>query len=363
MPDKVEAQVDRYAYGKNRPGNASVAYVAETQLRDIKKTLPLRVLSQDDWKHWTTRGYVVVKQAVPPENVKRLVDLLWKFQEMNPADPNTWYKGQLRDHAMKELNNSGMVEIYNHQCLWDNRQHPRVYDAFVDIWDNEKLWVTIDRANLNPPNRSERPFGGFIHWDADTSLINPNNPVPPGLLGDKTFREGFAVLGRLGLSFDALVLHPQLNDVANLAGAFPDTKIVLNHVGRLVGIGAYAGKLSEQFPRWAASIKALAAHENVHVKVGGLGQAVNGLGFEKQAEPPSSEMVANAMRPYVETCIEAFGARRCMFESNFPPDKEGFSYPVYWNACKRLTSGASGTERADLFAGTAARFYRLNGIG
>jgi hypothetical protein len=113
----------------------------------------------------------------------------------------------------------------------------------------------------------------------------------------------------------------------------------------------------------AASMKALAAHENVYVKVGGLGQAVNGLGFEKQAEPPSSEMVANAMRPYVETCVEAFGTRRCMFESNFPPDKEGFSYPVYWNACKLLTRGASGMERADLFAGTAARFYRLTGIG
>jgi predicted TIM-barrel fold metal-dependent hydrolase len=180
---------------------------------------------------------------------------------------------------------------------------------------------------------------------------------------DKTFREGFALLGRQGLSFDALVLHPQLADVANLAGAFPGTKIVLNHVGRLVGVGAYAGKLREQFPLWAASIKAVAAHENVYVKVGGLGQAVNGLGFEKQAEPPSSETVANAMRPYVETCIEAFGARRCMFESNFPPDKEGFSYPVYWNACKLLTKGASATERADLFAGTAARFYRLDGIG
>jgi L-fuconolactonase len=200
-------------------------------------------------------------------------------------------------------------------------------------------------------------------WDADTSLLNPNNRVPPGLLGDKTFREGFAVLGGLGLSFDVSILHPQLNDVANLAGAFPDTKIVLNHVGRLVGIGAYAGKLSEQFPLWAASIKALAAHENVYVKVGGLGQAINGLGFEKQAEPPSSAMVANAMRPYVETCIEAFGTRRSMFESNFPPDKEGFSYPVYWNACKLLTRGASRTERTDLFSGTAARFYRLNGIG
>src|SRR5882762_8064233 len=95
MSPKVEA--DRYAYGKNRPGNASVAYVAETQLRDIQKTLPLRVLSEDDWKHWITRGYVIVRQAVPPENVKRLVHLLWEFQEMNPADPLTWYKDQLRD--------------------------------------------------------------------------------------------------------------------------------------------------------------------------------------------------------------------------------------------------------------------------
>ena len=94
-----------------------------------------------------------------------------------------------------------------------------------------------------------------------------------------------------------------------------------------------------------------AAHENVYVKVGGFGQAINGLVFEKQVEPPSSEMVANAMRPYVETCIEAFGTRRSMFESNFPPDKQGFSYPVYWNACKLLTRDASGTERVDLFAG------------
>jgi L-fuconolactonase len=139
--------------------------------------------------------------------------------------------------------------------------------------------------------------------------------------------------------------------------------IVLNHVGRLVGTGAYADKLKEEFPRWAASMKALAAHENVYVKVGGLGQAINGLGFEKQAEPPSSEMVANAIRaavvrdggecdtPYVETCIDAFGTRRSMFESNFPPDKVGYSYPVFWNACKLVTRGASGTEKADLFAG------------
>ena len=204
-------------------------------------------------------------------------------------------------------------------------------------------------------------FRGIRHnttWDADRSLVTFPD-TPPGLMREKTFREGFAVLGRRELTFDAMVLHPQLNDVADLAAAFPDTKIVLNHVGRLVGEGVYAGKLAEQFPRWATSIKALASHQNIYVKIGGLGQAANGLGFEKGVDPPSSVVVANAMRPYVETCIEAFGVRRSMFESNFPPDKVGFSYSVFWNACKLLTKGASAEEKAALFAGTAAHFYRL----
>ncbi len=150
-----------------------------TPLKDIKKTLPLRVLSEDDWQHWTTYGYVIVKDAVPQANVERLAEVLWNFQGMNPDDPETWSKPQLRDHKMKELNNTGMVEIYNHQYLWDNRQERRVYDAFVDIWDREDLWVTIDRANLNPPNKDTRATGGFIHWDVDTSL----RPLPIGVQG------------------------------------------------------------------------------------------------------------------------------------------------------------------------------------
>jgi L-fuconolactonase len=209
-------------------------------------------------------------------------------------------------------------------------------------------------------------FRGIRHitaWDADTSLNNPAYPAPPGLMADKTFREGFAVLSRLGLSFDAWLYHPQIDDVANLAGAFPDTKIVLNHVGGPAGNGAYSGKRDEVFPRWAASIKALAAHQNVYVKVGGLGQSINGLGLEKQTEPPSSEMLAAAFRPYVETCIEAFGTSRSMFESNFPVDKIAYSYPAFWNACKLLAKGASNSEKSDLFSGTAGRFYRLNAIG
>ena len=163
-----------------KPGENSLsAGVAKTPLREIQKSLPLRVLSAADFQHWQTHGFVVIPQAVPAVNVERLVKFLWEFQEMNPDDPATWNAKQLRDHAMKELNYSGMVEVYNHQHLWDNRQCQRVYDAFVDIWDEERLWVTIDRANLNTPNRSGRAFTGFIHTDVDTTL----DPLPINVQG------------------------------------------------------------------------------------------------------------------------------------------------------------------------------------
>jgi L-fuconolactonase len=209
-------------------------------------------------------------------------------------------------------------------------------------------------------------FRGIRHitaWDADARVRNPAYSPPPGLLADKSFREGFAVLRRLDLSFDAWLYHPQIDELANLARAFPDTRIVLNHVGGPIGTGVYAGRRAEVFPGWAASIKALAACQNVFVKIGGLGMRLGGFGFHEQGEPPSSETLAATWRPYVETCIEAFGSSRSMLESNFPVDKGSYSYPVFWNACKLLTKGASSAERADLFARTAARFYRLDAIG
>jgi hypothetical protein len=162
-----------------RPYSHATTRAVTTQLSDIKKTLPLRVLSPTDWNHWVSKGYVIVRQAVPNENVQRLVELLWEFDEKDPDDPTTWYAPQRREHKMKELNNSGMVEIYNHQYLWDNRQEERVYDAFVDVWDRTDLWVVIDRANLNPPRKGHGDRKGFIHWDVDTSL----DPLPIGVQG------------------------------------------------------------------------------------------------------------------------------------------------------------------------------------
>jgi predicted TIM-barrel fold metal-dependent hydrolase len=205
-------------------------------------------------------------------------------------------------------------------------------------------------------------FRGIRHivaWDGDAELLNPGNPAPPHLLADAKFREGFFQLAPLGLTFEAWLYHPQIPELTALARAFPGTDIVLNHVGGPLGIGAYAGRHAEIFPKWAADIKALATCPNVSVKLGGLGMRINGFGFEKQPDPPSSETLAAAWKPYIDTCISAFGADRCMFESNFPVDKGSYSYPIFWNACKILARGASATEKADLFFNTAQRFYRL----
>jgi hypothetical protein len=170
---------NRYGFGENAPGNNSVSNLTSAPLKGIVKTLPLRVLSAVDFEFWQHNGFVIIKNAVSREDVAATVVFLWEFQEMDPCDSKSWYRPQLRENKMQELNNSGMVECYNNQLLWNNRQNPRVYDAFVDIWDREDLWVTIDRANLNPPNRHGRDFSGFIHWDADTSLT----PLPVNVQG------------------------------------------------------------------------------------------------------------------------------------------------------------------------------------
>jgi len=219
--------------------------------------------------------------------------------------------------------------------------------------------VPVLHAHLRVGGERFRGIRHIVAWDADSSTLNPSNPAPPGLLADPAFRAGFAHLAPLGLSFDAWLYHPQIPELTDLARAFPSTQIVLNHVGGPLGIGRYAGRRDDIFELWRSAIRDLASCPNVSVKVGGMGMRINGFGFEDAPEPPSSPRLADAWRPYVETCVGVFGSNRCMFESNFPVDKGSYPYPAYWNACKLLTRGASVAERADLFSGTASRVYRL----
>ncbi len=214
-------------------------------------------------------------------------------------------------------------------------------------------------AHLRAGNGRFRGVRHLTAWDADRSLLNPISAGPPDLLSSQSYREGLGQLAPLGLSYDAWLFHPQLPELLDLARAFPQTTIILNHAGGPLGAGAYRGRRKEVFAVWERDMRALATCPNVVVKLGGLGMRVNGFDFERGIDPPSSEDLAAAWRPYIETCIDAFGADRCMFESNFPVDKGSYGYVACWNAFKRLTQALPAADRASLFSGTATRVYRL----
>ena len=183
--------------------------------------------------------------------------------------------------------------------------------------------------------------------------------APEGLFREPSFREGFACLQRLGLTFDAWLYHPQLHDLVDLLKAYPTSKVVLNHMGGPIGIGSYAARQQDVIASWRRSLEALAEFPNLYVKVGGLRMALAGFAFHSRPEPPSSDDLAAAWRPYVETCIEIFRPDRCMFESNFPVDKASCSYRVLWNAFKKITAGLGEGDKVNLFRDVAARFYAI----
>jgi L-fuconolactonase len=195
-------------------------------------------------------------------------------------------------------------------------------------------------------------------WDEDESIVGWLFDCGPQVYADPKFLEGFRHLEPLGLSFDAFVLSPQVPDVEQLARRFSGTNIVFNHLGIPIGVGRHAGKRAEEFPRWREDVKALARCENVTVKLGGLGSFISAFPSYAADPPLSSTQLAEEWRPYVETAIEAFGAHRCMWESNVPTDASGH-FATVCNAFKRIVSRCSLDERQAVFAGTAARIYRL----
>ena len=196
-------------------------------------------------------------------------------------------------------------------------------------------------------------------WHADEKVGNVTEQ--PNLLIDPRVSEAAAVLSRMGLSLDCWLYHPQLDEVAQLADAHPALTIILNHVGSPILGGPYRGKSDEVFKDWKAAIIQVSRRQNVFVKLGALPIRMPSFGGDRSV-PPGSEEVAAAWRPWMETCIEAFGPARSMYESNFPVQKRWCSYQVCWNAFKRISASASASEKADLFAGAAARAYRLENV-
>jgi predicted TIM-barrel fold metal-dependent hydrolase len=183
---------------------------------------------------------------------------------------------------------------------------------------------------------------------------------PPRMMEEPAFRDGIRQLARYGLTFDAYLFHTQIPELTALARACPDVTMILDHLGCPIGVGRFAGRADETFAEWKKSVAEIAREPNVVMKLGGIGMKVNGYGWRERERPPTSAELADATRRWFEYAIEQFGTDRCMFESNFPVDKESCSYTVLWNSFKRIASGASASERAALFHDTATRVYRIS---
>ena len=230
--------------------------------------------------------------------------------------------------------------------------------GFADLQLGSRVKGVLEAQIAAAPNR----FRGIRRtgaWDADPMISSGAGVTGPGLYMDNIFREGLAEIAPLGLIFEAVCRHPQIPEFQNLANTFPDTTMVLNHIGSIAGVGRYAGKQDEIFESWKKDMIDLATCPNVVVKLGGINRDYNGFGWHEKPTPPTSQELCEATKRYYEIVIEYFGADRCMFESNFPVDKVSCSYAGLWNSFKRVATNYSANERAQLFHDTAARVYRL----
>lgn len=227
--------------------------------------------------------------------------------------------------------------------------------GYADLATGSRVRAVLEAELAAAPERFKgiRCTGA---WDPDPRIARA---AKPGLYLDAAFREGFAELDALGLSFDVTCRYHQIPDCTDLARAFPGTTMILNHLGGITGIGNYAGRQEEIFADWRDSMADLATCPNVVVKLGGLAMDYSGFGWHERPMPPTSQELCDATRRYYETAIEQFGVERCMFESNFPVDKISCSYGVLWNSFKRITEGYSADDKAALYHDTAVRVYRL----
>lgn len=230
--------------------------------------------------------------------------------------------------------------------------------SHADMLLGEASGAVLD-AHIEAGNglfRGIRHAGGFD--DSDVVRNSHSNPSKD-LYERPAFHAGLRELANRGLTFDAWNYHHQIPALTSMARAVPEVTIIFDHFGGPLGIGPYEGKRDEIFAQWKKDVTDLASCPNVFPKIGGLAMPINGFDWHKQDKPATSDEFVTAQRDYYLHMIDVFEPNRCMFESNFPVDKQSISYPVLWNGLKKMAAGFSEDEKEDLFRGTASRVYKI----
>jgi predicted TIM-barrel fold metal-dependent hydrolase len=230
--------------------------------------------------------------------------------------------------------------------------------AWADLMQPTAAARTLD-AHIEAGEGRLRGVRFNVVWhDVHSTAAHAGRVTTPHMLFDDRYRAGLREVARRNLTYDVWLFHPQLPELADTLDAVPELTFVLDHLGGPVPDEATPASRAAIFAAWRQGLAEVARRPNVVLKIGGVGMPIYGFGFQ-DAERPGSALLADAWRPYVEAAIETFGPDRCMFESNFPVDKQSFSYDSLWNAFKRLTAGYSADERTALFSGTASQVYGL----
>ncbi len=230
--------------------------------------------------------------------------------------------------------------------------------GFADLTLGAAVREVLD-AHVAAGNGRFRGIRTQYNWDESDAIRNGARALRPGMLVEPAVLAGLKVLAAMELVLDSYMFFPQLPEVARVADALPGLTIVLNHCGGPLGYGPYADNKAEHYAAWKAGMTEVARRPNVMCKLNAVLNRTAAFDYFHADRPASSDVLAEAWRPWIEPCIEAFGAERCMFESNYPVEKVGVSWVSLWNAFKRLTWHASEGERLAMFRDTAARVYRV----
>jgi predicted TIM-barrel fold metal-dependent hydrolase len=271
---------------------------------------------------------------------------------------------EYRKDGPEHLKPLGETEFVVGQAREMERLGGSVIAGIVGRVDLQLADATLEDALNQHIEVSEGRFRGIRHNAARAEhpeSLSIASSAPEGLYEDAAFRNGLKVLGRMGLTYDAWHYHYQNPSFTDLAGAVPDSVLVLDHFGMPLGVGPYAGQRKEILKQLKKDLREMAQCENVVAKLGGLAMPDNGFGWESNPKPPTSDEFAEAQREYYLHTIECFGPNRCMMESNFPVDSASLSYAVLFNGMKKIVADFSDAEKQQMFHDTAARVYQLQG--
>ena len=262
-------------------------------------------------------------------------------EHLKPVGETIFVK-KIADEAKKEPSKSQISGIVSHADMTLGEGINEVLDLHFQY--GESLFKGIRHA------------GG---WDPHENMRNSHHSPSKDMYLSDVFNQSLKILGEKDLVFEAWQYHHQINQVAEIADRNENLTIILNHFSGPIGIGPYEGKEDDIFKVWQKDIKELSKRPNVLAKLGGLAMPVNGFKFHEQETPATSDQMVERQKRYYLECIESFEPSRCMFESNFPVDKQSISYHVLWNFFKKISENFSEDEKNSMFYGCAKKAYSI----